>query len=57
MQAVIVHPLTVEKAVRARSATRHMGVAEARRAILPSRTMEPLERLKPGLAGFGAWIR
>lgn len=45
MQAVIVHPGDVEKAVRARSATRHMKVAEARRAILPSRTMEPLERL------------
>ena len=45
MQAVIVHPLAVEKAVRAPSATRHMGVAEARRAILPSRTMDPLERL------------
>jgi hypothetical protein len=45
MQAVIVHPLAVENAVRARSATRHMTVAEARRAILPSKTMEPLERL------------
>jgi hypothetical protein len=45
MQAVIVHPGDVEKAVRARSATRHMTVAEARRAILPSKTMEPLERL------------
>ena len=45
MQAVIVHPLSAEKAARARSATRHLGVAEARRAILPSRTMAPLERL------------
>jgi hypothetical protein len=45
MQAVIVHPGAVEKAVRARSATRHMAVAEACRAILPSKTMEPLERL------------
>lgn len=45
MQAVIVHPSDVEKAVRARSATRHMKVAEARRAILPSKTMEPFERL------------
>jgi hypothetical protein len=45
MQAVIVHPGAVEKAVRARSATRHMRVAEARRAILPSQTMAPLERL------------
>jgi putative DNA-binding protein len=45
MQAVIVHPATVDKAVRSRSATRHMKIAEARRAILPSRTMEPLERL------------
>ncbi len=45
MQAVIVHPAGVEKAVRAPSATRHLRVAEARRAILPSRTMEPLERL------------
>jgi hypothetical protein len=45
MQAVIVHPATVEKAVRARSATRHMKAAQARRAILPSKTMAPLERL------------
>ena len=45
MQAVIVHPGGVEKAVRARSATRHMKVAEAGRAILPSKTMEPFERL------------
>jgi hypothetical protein len=45
MQAVIVHPATVEKAVRSPSATRHMKAVEARHAILPSRTMEPLERL------------
>ncbi len=45
MQAVIVHPLAVEEAVRSRAATRHMKVAEARGAILPSRTMQPLERL------------
>lgn len=45
MQAVIVHPAGVETAVRARSATRHMKAAEARRAILPSKTMQPLERL------------
>ena len=45
MQAVIVHPGAVERAVRAPSATRHMKAAEARRAILPSKTMEPLERL------------
>ena len=45
MQAVIVHPGSVEKAVRARSATRHMKPGEARRTILPSRTMQPLERL------------
>ena len=45
MQAVIVHPLPVEEAVRSRSAARHMKVAEARHAILPSKTMEPLERL------------
>ena len=45
MQAVIVHPGSVEAAVRARSATRHLMVSGARRAILPSKTMEPLERL------------
>ena len=45
MQAVIVHPRGVEDAVRSRSATRLMKVAEGRRAILPSKTMEPLERL------------
>jgi len=45
MQAVIVHPGSVEEAVRARSATRHLKVSEARDAILPSKTMQPLERL------------
>jgi putative DNA-binding protein len=45
MQAVIVHPGPVEVAVRARSATRHLKVSEARHAILPSKTMQPLERL------------
>ena len=45
MQAVIVHPGRVEDAVSARSATRHLNVSGARRAILPSKTMEPLERL------------
>ena len=45
MQAVIVHPGSVEMAVRARSATRHLKVSEARHAILPSKTMRPLERL------------
>lgn len=45
MQAVIVHPGGVEDAVRSGSATRHLKVADARRALLPSRTMEPLERL------------
>jgi Putative DNA-binding domain len=45
MHAVIVHPGSVEEAVRARSATRHVNGDEARRAILPSKTMEPLERL------------
>ena len=45
IQAVIVHPGRVEDAVRARSATRNLKVSEARRAILPSKTMEPLERL------------
>ncbi|MCM3876842.1 MAG: putative DNA-binding domain-containing protein, partial [Thermoanaerobaculia bacterium] len=45
MQSVIVHPGNVEDAVRARSATRHLKVSDARRAILPSKTMEPLERL------------
>jgi hypothetical protein len=45
MQAVIVHPGSVEEAVRARTATRHVQLAEARLAILPSKTMQPLERL------------
>jgi hypothetical protein len=45
MQAVIMHPGGVEDAVRARPATRHMNVSDALRAILPSKTMEPLERL------------
>jgi len=45
LQAVIVHPGSVEEAVRARSATRHLKVSEARQAILPSKTMQPLERL------------
>jgi hypothetical protein len=45
MLAVIAHPGSVEKAVRARPATRHLKVSEARRAILPSKTMEPLDRL------------
>ena len=45
MQAVIVHPGSVDDAVRARSATRHLKVSDARRALLPSKTLEPLERL------------
>ena len=45
MQAVIVHPGGVEDAVRARPATRHLKVSVALRAILPSKTMAPLERL------------
>ena len=45
MQAVIVHPGGVEDAVRARPATRHLKVSDALRTILPSKTMEPLERL------------
>jgi len=45
MQAVIVHPGSVEEAVRSRSATRHLRLADARGAILPSRTMQPFERL------------
>ena len=45
MQAVIVHPGTVEEAVRDRAATRQLPLREADRAILPSRTMGPLERL------------
>jgi hypothetical protein len=45
MQAVVVHPGTIEEAVRDRSATRQLPLREAERAILPSRTMAPLERL------------
>ncbi|MEO8586017.1 MAG: DNA-binding domain-containing protein [Acidobacteriota bacterium] len=45
MQAVIVHPGSVEDAVSAPSATRHLKATGARHAILPSKTMEPLERL------------
>jgi hypothetical protein len=45
MQAVIVRPGGVERAVRARSATRHLRVSDAHRALLPSKTMKPLERL------------
>ncbi len=45
MQAAIVHPGTIEEAVRHRSATRHLPRREAERAILPSKTMAPLERL------------
>jgi hypothetical protein len=45
MQAVIVHPGTIEEAVRDRSATRRLPLREAERAILPSKTMAPLERL------------
>jgi Putative DNA-binding domain len=45
MQASIVHPGTIEEAIRSRAATRHLPVREAERAILPSKTMKPLERL------------
>ncbi len=45
MQAVIVHPGTIEEAVRGRAATRQLPLREAERAILPSGTMAPLERL------------
>ena len=45
MQAAIVHPGTIEEAVRSRAATRHVPLREAERAILPSKTMAPLERL------------
>jgi hypothetical protein len=45
MQAAIVHPGTIADAVRSRAATRHLPLREAERAILPSRTMAPLERL------------
>jgi hypothetical protein len=45
MQSVIVHPGTIEDAVRGRTATRHLPRREVERAILPSKTMAPLERL------------
>jgi hypothetical protein len=45
LQAVIVHPGSAGDAVRARSATCHLNVSEAHRALLPSKTMKPLERL------------
>ncbi len=45
MQAAIVHPGTIEEAVRDRSATRQLPLRVAERAILPSKTMAPLERL------------
>ncbi|HEY3349476.1 MAG TPA: DNA-binding domain-containing protein [Thermoanaerobaculia bacterium] len=45
MQASIVHPGTIQEAIRSRAATRHLPLREAERAILPSRTMAPLERL------------
>jgi hypothetical protein len=45
MQAVVVHPGTIEEAVRERAATRHLPLRQAERAILPSKTMKPLERL------------
>jgi hypothetical protein len=45
MQAAVVHPGTIEAAVRDRSATRHLPLREAERAILPSKSMAPLERL------------
>jgi hypothetical protein len=45
MQAVVVHPGTVDEAIRSRGATRQIRLHEAERAILPSKTMEPLERL------------
>lgn len=45
MQSVVVHPGTVDEAIRSRAATRHVPLPEAGRAILPSRTMAPLERL------------
>jgi hypothetical protein len=45
MQTVVVHPGTVEDAVRDRAATRHLPHREAERAILPSKTMAPLARL------------
>jgi hypothetical protein len=45
MQAVIVHSGTVDEAIRSRGATRQMPFRQAEHAILPSKTMEPLERL------------
>jgi len=45
MQAVVVHPGTAGEAIRSRGATRQIPLREAERAILPSKTMEPLERL------------
>jgi hypothetical protein len=45
MHAAIVHPGTIEEAVRSRRATRHVPLRDAQRAILPSKTMAPLERL------------
>lgn len=45
MQASVVHPGTIEEAIRSRAATRHLPLREAERAILPSKTMAPLERL------------
>jgi hypothetical protein len=45
MQSVIVHPGTIEEAVRGRAASRRLPLREAEHAILPSKTMAPLERL------------
>jgi len=45
MQSVVVHPGTVDEAIRSRGAARHVPSAEAERAILPSTSMAPLERL------------
>jgi hypothetical protein len=45
MQAVIVHPGSVEEAIGSHRATRHVPRREAERAILPSKTLAPLERL------------
>ena len=45
VQASVVHPGTIEEAIRSRAATRHLPLREAERAILPSKTMAPLERL------------
>ena len=45
MQAVVVHPGTVGEAIRSRAATRQVPLHEAELAILPSTTMEPLQRL------------